>query len=135
MLFKTLCALHNILIKAYGLDTNWMGVSQAQELDRTSRVQLPPMLLCLHAFYMENTSSHTRGNDGESLPDWKSMLSRRKHQFTINDHRIVRMMPQSLFVECLVEHFNIMYQKKEIVWPRRNNNEEQTHEEQQNNKV
>ena len=34
-------------------------------------------------------------------------------------------MPQSLFVDCLVEHFNVTCQKKEILWPKRNNKKEQ----------
>ena len=50
-------------------------------------------------------------------------MERNKNLFNVNNKRIVRLMPQALFIECLVEHFNICYKKGEIVWPRRKHNE------------
>ena len=122
MLFKTLCALHNILLKEDGLDKNWMGVQQAQEEDIRHRNQMPAMLLRLDSLFVEYSNS-TNSTNNESVPyevpAWKRQLQRRSHSFTINNACVVCLMPQHLFVECLVEHFSILYERKEVVWPRR----------------
>ena len=47
-LFKTLCAIHNLLLKADGLNIDWMGYEEALEQDNEKRNQFPPMLLRLH---------------------------------------------------------------------------------------
>ena len=49
MLFQTLCALHNYLIKEDGLDTNWMHFEEAHQEDQVSINKFPAMLLCLHS--------------------------------------------------------------------------------------
>ena len=49
MLFKTLCALHNLLIKEDRLDTNWMGFEESLQEDQVSRNKFPSMLLRLHS--------------------------------------------------------------------------------------
>ena len=105
MLFKTLCALHNLLIKEDGLDTNWMGFEESLQEDQLARNKFPSMLLRLHSLYVENSNSTpTRPY---TQPEWKRKLEGRKELFTCNNKRVVRKMPQSLFIECLVEHFNI----------------------------
>ena len=53
------------------------------------------------------------------IPIWKRSIENAKHLFTIDNKRLARKMPQALFIECLIEHFNIMYEQKKIVWPRR----------------
>lgn len=118
-LFKISCALHNMLIKSDGIDTNWMGYDQALMQDQQRRVQFPPMLLCLHSLYVEQIHTTSRSSDAYVASDWKRKLERLKDMFTVNGVRKARLMPQSLFIECLVEHFNIMYQRQQIVWPRR----------------
>ena len=124
MLFKTLCALHNLLIKEDRLDTNWMGFKESLQEDQVSRNKFPSMLLRLHSLYVENCN--TIPNRPYSQPEWKRKLERRKELFTDNNKRAVRKMPQSLFIECLVEHFNICYENGEIVWPRRTRSDNNT---------
>ena len=122
MLFKTIYALHNILLKEDGLDKNWMGVQQAQEEDIRHRNQMPAMLLRLDSLFVEySNSTNTTNNESVpyEVPAWKIQIQRRSHSFTINNARVVCLMPKHLFVECLVEHFSILYERKEVVWPRR----------------
>ena len=57
MLFKSLCALHNYLIKEDGLDTNWLGYEEAYREDQMSRNLFPPMLLRCHSLYVEQSNS------------------------------------------------------------------------------
>ena len=45
-------------------------------------------------------------------------MQRRIFSFTDSNVSVVRMIPQ-FFAECLVKHFNILYKRKEVVWPRR----------------
>ena len=118
-MFKTLCGLHNLLIKVDGLDTNWMGVEEARDEDVRKRTTLPPMLLRIHKLFIEQETSVSEEQNTYVPPDWKRSLARSKHTFTVNNKRVVRKMPQSLFVECLVEHFHILYSQNNIVWPRR----------------
>ena len=118
MLFKTLCAFHNMLIKEDGLDCNWMNYREALDQDQMNRNQFPPTLLRLHSLYVDQQNSSIE--DQNVYPEWKRRLERSKDQFTFNNKRIVRKMPQHLYIECLVEHFNICYKKQQIVWPRRN---------------
>ena len=72
--FKTLCALHNMLIKSDGLDTNWMGYDQLLMQDQQKRDQLPPMLLCLHSLYVEQMNATSRSSDTYVAPGWKRKL-------------------------------------------------------------
>ena len=116
MLFKTLCAVHNFLIKEDGLDVNWMNFEDAHQEDLIVRNKYPSMLLRLHNLYVENRSSST--SPTYTSPPFKEKLERKKASFTLNNKRVVRLMPQSLFIECLVEHFNICYNKGLVVWPR-----------------
>ena len=62
MLFKTLCALHNLLIKEDRLDTNWMGFEESLQEDQVSRNKFPSMLLRLHSLYVENCNTWSRTN-------------------------------------------------------------------------
>ena len=48
-IFKTLCTLHNSLIKSDDLDTNWMGYCESFMEDHQRRNTYPLMLLRLHS--------------------------------------------------------------------------------------
>ena len=117
-----MCITQCTAIKEDGLDKNWMGFQRAQEEDRRHCNQMPAMLLRLDSLFLEYLNS-TNFTNNESvhyeIPAWKRQLQRRSHSFTINNVCVVHLMPQNLFVECLVEHFSILYKKKEVVWPRR----------------
>ena len=117
MLFNTLCALNNLLIKEDGLDTNWMGFEESLQEDQLARNKLPLILLHLHSLYVENSNSIP--TQPYTQPEWKCKLEGRKKIFTCNNKRVVRNMTQSLFIERLVEYFNICYKRGQIVWPRR----------------
>ena len=117
MLFKTLCALHNFLIKEDGFETNWMHFGDTYQEDVTTRNKFPLMLLRFHNQYVEHRSYALP--QAYTHPLWKENLARKKASFTFNNTRVVRLIPQALFIECLVENFNICYSKGLIVWPRR----------------
>ena len=40
-------------------------------------------------------------------------------KYVKDGHRVVSKMPLSLFTQCLVNHFDIRFQRNEIVWPQR----------------
>ena len=75
------------------------------------------MLLRLNSLYVENSTSTP--TQPYTQPEWKRNFEGRKDFFTCNNKIVVRKMPQSLFIECLVEHFNICYERGKNVWPRR----------------
>ena len=41
------------------------------------------------------------------------------NKYTENDKRFVSKMPLATFRQCLINHFDIRFQKSDIVWPRR----------------
>ena len=81
--------------------------------DQLERNQYSSMLLCLHSLYTEHSNSTP--TQPYTPPQWKQQIEREKELFTFNNKMVVRKIPQSLFVECLVEHFNIFY-KKDIMF-------------------
>ena len=73
-LFKTLCALHNLLIKADGLDMNWLGYEEALDEYVTKRNQFPVMLLRLHSLYVEMENERRQVELRYQAPAWKREL-------------------------------------------------------------
>ena len=43
--------------------------------------------------------------------------------YTRNGYRLVNKMPMDLFKLCLVNHFDIRFQRNDIKWPTRNEDE------------
>ena len=117
MLFKTLCAMHNFLIKEDGLDIGWMNYKDMLEEDQMKRNQFPSMLLRLYNLCMEIINSSSE--EEETHTPWKRVMCSIKHKFTNKKKRIVRKMPQKIFIECLFEQFTICYKDEKIAWPRR----------------
>jgi hypothetical protein len=145
----TCCALHNWLIDIDGLDSRWeAGVSSDWEgelgqlngndvelfASRHSREpfaiqRLRSVALAgdeLIANYRNfDTSGMGPGNedDGAPLhvrqeePDPNADVT--VNEATENGVRVVRKLSLAYFKERLIEHFDIMWQRKQIIWPRR----------------
>ena len=65
--------------------------------------------------HQNNSNSTTRVAIDESTAE----TCRR---YTKNNYRIVKDMPMELFKRCLVNHFDIRFQKNDMKWPTRKDN-------------
>ena len=121
-LWLTCCALHNMLLNVDGLDKNWEnGIRSNWEIhDNRNRNQNFELIIdtpfALTRLNRDVTFEDVESSDDDScnvLP--METLCRR---YTINGKRIVANMPLHLFRKCLISHFNIRFERNDIIWPR-----------------
>jgi DDE superfamily endonuclease len=144
----TCCALHNWLLEIDGLDVRWeAGVSSDWEGElgqlngndveqfASSRTRAPFAIQRLHSvlagdeviarYRNYDTSGMGPGNEGDSVPQNVRLEepdpneNASIYEATENGVRAVRKLSLEYFKGRLIEHFDIMWQKKQIVWPRR----------------
>ena len=124
----TCCALHNWLLEVDGLALGWEnGVRSNWEVEADDHRNTPFALTRLHKPSQKrryDLSGMGKGNDvewneeGVELTDDidKNSLHVEKDS---EGNVIVRKISLNLFRSKLIRHFNICFQKKEIIWPNR----------------
>ena len=123
-LWLSCCALHNMLLDVDGLARNWEAGEQsdweimhANSLTHDKHVNfVTPFAVTRLNRDFEMEANKTQEED---IPDLNDDDSKIFDKFTVNGKRIVSKMPLLLFRKCLVEHFNIRFQRNDITWPRR----------------
>ena len=123
-LWLSCCALHNMLLDVDGLARNWEAGEQsdwkimhANSLTHDKHVNVvTPFAVARLNRDFEMEANKTQEEDITDLNDDDSKIF---DKFTVNGKRIVSKMPLLLFRKCLVEHFNIRFQRNDITWPRR----------------
>ena len=111
-IWKTCCALHNRLLFIDGLHKDWdNGVQSDWEV--------------CNAKYEAKTSGRfaiNRLNKQESINSTILPTEGNKDhldQYVVNGRRVVRKIPFDIFQRCLIEHFDIRFQKNTVKWPSR----------------
>ena len=110
----TCCALHNLLLDHDGLHNNW---NESCDYDTNklpfamSRLRQPTAV-----------PKHADQDRADMLSDLteRSNLVSACCKYTEDNCRVVNKMPLELFKQCLVNHFDIRFQKNDIKWPTRN---------------
>ena len=113
-MFLTCCALHNLLLDHDGLHNNW---NESYDYDTNklpfamSRLRQPTAV-----------PQHADQDRADMLSDLteRSNLVSACCKYTEDNCRVVNKMPLELFKQCLVNHFDIRFQKNDIKWPTRN---------------
>lgn len=131
-IWLTCCSLHNLLLDVDGLENGWESNRNAShwlgEAGMYAANDLPEPIRRFHSTregQVRNldTSNPGRGSDAppleEILEEHVEVESEENNDANDNGYHIVRNMNQSLFREKLVRHFNIAYEKRELVWPKR----------------
>ena len=134
--WKTCCALHNMLLEVDGLDEHWQeGVESdwqgelGQHDEEDFINYAPPFAVCrLHSptarrnFDASSLEVEEDQENGE-LATNEELIARGT---TSNDPtpdangcRVVRKLSQEYFRSKLVEHFDILFHQGKIVWPKR----------------
>ena len=119
--WMTCCALHNLLLEVDGLHKNWHnGVRSDWEIvsDNSSssnynlRIQTPFSITRLNSPLSHNVNNESHNDNHNSL-----CFSDICNKYTTDGKRKISDMPLSVFKQCLVNHFDIRFQKNDIVWP------------------
>ncbi len=122
----TCCALHNWLLEIDGLDQPWDGVnaSTSEWTGDFGRLEVSETPLALQRIlspaeirdYDTSRVGSTRGADNGTTDD---VLNDADAATATDDVRCVRNLSLSYFRSKLVEHFEIMFNRHEIIWPKR----------------
>jgi hypothetical protein len=136
MIWKTCCALHNWLLEVDGLDERWeegvrspwegeLGQYEEEDIElipQNIRRRLTPDELRIYdssgMHHVENDESDDESNacnnEGEEVePTIEEPLP------PPGQVRLVRKLTRDQFRRRLVEHFDILFRKNQIQWPRR----------------
>ena len=134
-IWKTCCALHNMLLEADGLDDKWEAgaLSEFQgelgEHDNTAHIPQAIRRLMTPAQARNcDTSGMGNGTDrvctnSNSDSDSDNDNDNNEEMPAVVDstgHALVGSMNLSSFQTKLIRHFNIAFKKREVKWPKRN---------------
>ena len=115
--WKTCCALHNILLKLDGYDNNWTAgngnVNNNPNSSNQTNHNNPSPPFCINRL---NRSIEASGVDCCDVIDPSEF-----EQYTEDGFRVVSKMPLELFRQCLVNHFHIRFKMNSVFWPFHNN--------------
>ena len=98
-IWKTCCSLHNMLLQYDGLDTEWLDSSKEN-------------------FAVERLNSEHLVEMSDVQTD-ESVSGMGLTEVSFTEINKVRDLSHSLFQLKLIEHFDIAFQKNEIIWPSR----------------
>ena len=111
-IWKTCCALHNLLLIRDGLDKEWDGGISTNPTTQGSYGNTPFAIQRLHstdipASIVHNTNHTDNNGDNENT------------EISLDNVNIVRNLSPSDFQSKLIKHFDISFHQHKIVWPSR----------------
>ncbi len=137
--FLTCCALHNWLLEIDGLDKNWengvqsfwdgdaddnRNMSDIAGCEQQQQQDLPDAIFRLHnpdstCMFGATAAVGANGVEGPPHGTCDATPPANGHGRENASIKVVRSMSLAEFRSKLVTHFNIAYERKEVVWPRR----------------
>ena len=124
-LWLSCCALHNMLLEVDGLYKGWeSGIpSDWETMYHNSRgkninhnITTPFAITRLNR---EFETEATTSEDNCGMDSHSDFLNKCE-KYAVNGKRVVSKMPLLLFRQCLVNHFQIRFERRDITWPKRN---------------
>ena len=121
-IFKTCCALHNMLLEIDGIDSevNWLrnwGLHNSVD-DVLENVPYALLRLQSPASVRAYDTSRMRSECYTRYPDQDKNHSEVAAGINDRDILFVRNISQDLFRRKLVEHFDILFERRALQWPR-----------------
>ena len=104
--WRTCCALHNLLLFHDGLDKNWETGTSMNSSGRKVNDVIPFALQRLNS-NDKSSSNHTRYE--------KDFFKK----YSLDGNRVVSKLPLDIFQERLIHHFDLRFKKNDIKWPKR----------------
>ena len=114
-LFLTCCALHNRLLFIDGLDKNWSSGEKSNWEKEYIQHQRKPTSFAIRRLYFNKNAERSCVRMEPETP----VKHKCYKKYSVSGKRVVRKMPLHLFQERLIEHFDIRFKQKSIVWPTR----------------
>jgi len=121
--WHTCCALHNLLLFHDKLDKGWdngIHISESNDADNEDDdnniddyddADIPFALTRLNRLSTANIpTNYTEYNENYF------------NKYTVDGKRVVNKIPQKVFQERLIHHFDIRFKKNDIQWPKRKKN-------------
>ena len=108
-MWLTCCALHNLLLDHDGLSINW------DKSDNCDNHDIPFAMMRLN-----QPTTHPDSSNSTTGAAGNKSIAQQCRAYTRNGYRVVNKMPMELFKQCLVNHFDIRFQRNDIKWPTRN---------------
>lgn len=105
--WRTCCALHNLLLFHDGLDKDWEAGIKMNSSSRKVNEKLPFALDRLTRNKENVTNNHTTYQ--------KDYFKK----YSLGGKRVVSKIPLDIFQERLVHHFDLRFKKNDIKWPQR----------------
>lgn len=119
--WKTCCALHNMLLDIDGVDEMWQSdwLGQLGETDPTDIPAPFQRLMAIGDSYDSSGMGNGLDQSFEEIPDDVHDESEpiSDTPCTENGAIIVRTMKMADFRDKLVEHFDVAFKRNEIIWP------------------
>ena len=117
-IWKTCCALHNWLLEVDGLDGEWDGhISMHDARDVLNHI--PFALQHLHEGWDPRTYDASGLGPGDDRLDVEVEMRANVLATQIRNCRTVRCLSLNAFWSKLIDHFDIMFQRHQLVWPQR----------------
>ena len=127
MIWKTCCALHNMLLHVDGLDKPWDGVNMptSEYEGRFGEFDFDDMPVYMQRLYSPDEiraydeSKIVRGVSYAASSDSVGVSGRTViDDDHIDDIRVVRNLSLDYFRGRLVEHFDILFRQGKVIWPK-----------------
>ena len=123
-IWLTCCSLHNMLLEEDGLTVNWAGEAGLFDFDNNSedipfalsRLNNPGEVRRYDSSGMGPGQNLEVVDSNEELPTTHDIGIEHIH---LNDENEIRVLTANYFQSKLVEHFDILFSRNEIKWPRR----------------
>ena len=116
-IWKTCCALHNLLLFVDGLHNHWESGKKSnweKQFEQPKMKKLPYVLYCLNQNLEQ--SYNIESVDETELSDTDKKAIKR---CTVNGERRLNKLPLKVFMKLLANHFDIRFKSDSIEWPRR----------------
>ena len=104
--WRTCCALHNLLLFHDGLDKNWDTGKRMNPSNRKVNEVIP--------FALQRLTSNDKSSSNHTKYE-KNFFNK----YSLGGKRVVSKLPLEIFQERLIHHFDIRFKNNDIKWPQR----------------
>ena len=124
MIWKTCCALHNMLLEVDGIaedySSDWLGEMGAFNSEDVPEAVRRLLNSTTTGFQLYDVSGMGAGEDGDEDEEDEDSEDEEEFKGSIEEEEgaiVVRKMSMTDFRKRLIDHFDICFQRKEIAWP------------------
>jgi hypothetical protein len=106
--WRTCCALHNLLLFHDGLDKNWESGLSMNSTNKEGNGSIP--------FALNRLSRNKENDQTDNHATYDNDFFKK---YSLEGKRVVSKIPLEIFQERLIHHFDMRFRKNDIKWPQR----------------